>query len=420
MTKRISSLTRRDLIDVVETGFVINELDEGDIIDQKYFDVYGTNGMEIHMPFSGRMDEIEFLSRLYNLGEMPSNDSRFKNADGDIWQHRINNYDWEDYWFFNDDRFLLKDGYDDEYLLRFICEMIHPAVVAKNSPWRYYLRKFNEILSPDGYEIYPYMGNSGREEFHFRFKDSIEIKNHDSISHYALTQIGSGSYANVFRFTDSFYGIRYALKRAKKDLDKKELERFKLEYDEMRSFHSPHILDVYTYDEDKNQYIMEYMDMTLEEYISKNNDLLSADQRKTIICQLIAGYGYLHRKGCFHRDVSFRNVLIKEFDEEILVKISDFGLVKIPESDLTSEDTEFKGSLNDPELRTIGFRNYSLSNEIYSLTLLFAFIITGKKNVDNIKSVDVKAFILKGTNLDKGRRFQSLDELKEAAIDCLQ
>ena len=39
--------------------------------------------------WAGRLDEPDFLSRIFDLEQMPSYDSRFKNAAGDIWQHRI-------------------------------------------------------------------------------------------------------------------------------------------------------------------------------------------------------------------------------------------------------------------------------------------------------------------------------------------
>ena len=41
---------------------------------------------------------------------MKSLDSRFDNAAGDIWQHRINNpNDWPDNWIYYDERFNLLD-----------------------------------------------------------------------------------------------------------------------------------------------------------------------------------------------------------------------------------------------------------------------------------------------------------------------
>lgn len=65
----------------------------------------------------GDLDEIAFLSRLYALEELPGSGVRFEDAEGDITQHRYNNYDWEDDWIYIDDRFGLRDGPDAVSLL---------------------------------------------------------------------------------------------------------------------------------------------------------------------------------------------------------------------------------------------------------------------------------------------------------------
>ena len=58
---------------------------------------------------------------------MKSTDSRFKNAEDDIWQHTINNEDWDTYWVFDDSRFKLGVGFDDDeienllYIFRRVC-----------------------------------------------------------------------------------------------------------------------------------------------------------------------------------------------------------------------------------------------------------------------------------------------------------
>lgn len=57
--------------------------------------------------WSGALDEIGFLSRIFDLTIMPSFDNRFENAEGDIWQHCVNNDDWEADWVFSDRRFRL-------------------------------------------------------------------------------------------------------------------------------------------------------------------------------------------------------------------------------------------------------------------------------------------------------------------------
>jgi hypothetical protein len=102
--------------------------------------------------WNGRLEETEFLSRLYDLENMPSTDSRFNNALGDIWQHRINNYDWDDNWVFGDRRFNLMNC-DDVLFLQFLCEMLHPIVRNDNTQVTKLHQIFNEYLSKDNFEL---------------------------------------------------------------------------------------------------------------------------------------------------------------------------------------------------------------------------------------------------------------------------
>ena len=73
------------------------------------------------------LDEVDFLGRLYDLDALPSTDTRFRAARGDIFQHCVANpFDWPDNWIFSDPRFGLADN--DDRLVRFLAEMLHPAV----------------------------------------------------------------------------------------------------------------------------------------------------------------------------------------------------------------------------------------------------------------------------------------------------
>lgn len=83
----------------------------------------------------------------------------------------------------------------------------------------------------------------------------------------SFMQSKKGSYAKVFRYRDEFYNKFFVLKRAKNDLNDKELERFKREFDVMNELKSPYVLEVHRYDEEKNEYYMEYADETLKKFI---------------------------------------------------------------------------------------------------------------------------------------------------------
>lgn len=102
--------------------------------------------------WSGSLEEQEFLSRLYDLQSLPSTDNRFRDAAGDIWQHRVNNWDWEDHWVFYDQRFQLMNG-DDEVLLKFLAESVHPVVRPDVTESQKLVQLYNQFLKQDGFEI---------------------------------------------------------------------------------------------------------------------------------------------------------------------------------------------------------------------------------------------------------------------------
>lgn len=248
----------------------------------------------------------------------------------------------------------------------------------------------------------------------FKKSQSISVKNKSINMVYDLKQIGEGSYANVYKYRDTFYNRTFVIKRAKKDLTEKEILRFKREYEEMQEFSSPYILEVYRYSESNNEYIMEYMDYTLDSYISRNNSKLTIAQRKEIAQQVLRAFDYIHSKKRLHRDISPKNILIKEYEDVPVIKIADFGLVKIPESKLTTVGTEFKGYFNDPSLVVEGFDTYNILHETYALTRIIYYIMTGRTNIEKITNSKLKIFIEKGLNVDKTKRFKNVFEMMQA------
>jgi hypothetical protein len=58
-----------------------------------------------NLTWTGTVDPPEFYGRFFNLDKLPSTDSRFKDATGDMWQHTVNNSDWSDDEIVNDPRF---------------------------------------------------------------------------------------------------------------------------------------------------------------------------------------------------------------------------------------------------------------------------------------------------------------------------
>ena len=279
------------------------------------------------------------------------------------------------------------------------------------------LTRCRDFLSSSGGSSLP--PNMAKVELYYTLPiflplSSITISHKQQDFTFDLKLIGSGSYANVYKYKDTFYNRPFILKRAKKELTDKEVARFKREFDVMNDLSSPYILEVYCYNPDKNEYIMEYMDYTLDGYIAAHNSTLTIVQRKGIAQQILRAFDYLHSKGHLHRDISPKNILIKEYDDTLVVKLSDFGLVKIPDSTLTMVNTEFKGYFNDPALVVEGFNTYGIVHETYALTRVIYFVMTGKTNTEKITNQNLRAFVEKGLNPDKIKRFQNIRDMISA------
>lgn len=112
----------------------------------------------------GSLGEVEFLDRLFDLRQLPSNDPRLKSMRADVHQHRVHNFDWQDDWVYWDRRLNLLHG-PDGVLLRFLCEMVHPVVRREPTEASGLVAIFNEHLPADGWVIVPGKPTSGRPTY---------------------------------------------------------------------------------------------------------------------------------------------------------------------------------------------------------------------------------------------------------------
>lgn len=135
-----------------------------------------------------------------------------------------------------------------------------------NAPLDFYINKYTE-------DIFTSLNNYRNISFipEIRLFETIpmfELKNGASTLPYCnntinVEELGEGSYAVAKRYHDPFYDIDVVVKEAKRDI-----ERFKQEYRVMHELHSPHVAQVYRFDERPLRYFMEYMDQTLYEFYS--------------------------------------------------------------------------------------------------------------------------------------------------------
>jgi len=124
------------------------------------------------VPWAGRLDEPNFLARIYDLSRMPSTDSRYSNAFDDIYQHQVRNDDYGRGWIFTDARFNLLHAGDDEFL-KFLAEMLHPIVRPDEAEVAKLLTEFNSMLQVDGFALYAKDWISGHAVYGWRRVDAF-------------------------------------------------------------------------------------------------------------------------------------------------------------------------------------------------------------------------------------------------------
>lgn len=220
--------------------------------------------------------------------------------------------------------------------------------------------------------------------------------------------IGSGAYATVYKYDDINYKTKFAYKKLNKNATDKEKARFYQEFNIMKNNEYPYILKVYSYFEKQQMYIMEYMDYNLKTYINKRNTQLDFKSRKAIVLQILKGIIYIHSKGILHRDLSYNNILIKDYEDIVVVKICDFGLAKDKNNQITSKLTSIKGTYIDPSLER--FEDYNIKNEIFALGNIIWFVFTGKSGYKKDSSL-ISEIVEKCIIPDTNSRYNDVKEL---------
>lgn len=150
---KLTEVAKRDIQDLFNCGITLPD---------------GSTG---HVSWAGRLEDADFLARLYNLASMPSYDHRYRNADRDIRCH-VGWGDWESNWVFTDGRFDLLHSTDEQFF-RFLCEVFHPAVTRNSvedpaSPEMYMLKEIQKIIRSEGYELYETKRMANRPVFSWR------------------------------------------------------------------------------------------------------------------------------------------------------------------------------------------------------------------------------------------------------------
>lgn len=269
-----------------------------------------------------------------------------------------------------------------------------------------------------------------------------------SIGGYHLIRIlGAGGQGSVYEAVQSETGQRVALKllSTKYAGSPVSVERFRQEGRLASQIAHPRCVFVYGADTDAGVpfIVMELMPgTTLKELIDRRGPLPVGEAIDRIL-DVIDGLIEAHRLGVIHRDVKPSNCFLTADDR---VKIGDFGLSKSlvgsnPGKQLTTSG-KFVGTVLFAPPEQIRGDEVGYDSDVYSAAATLYFLLSGQAphQHESLTAVLAKAIsepppslrnkrpevpkeldraVLKGLERDRSRRWQSLEEFRDALVELL-
>ncbi|GAB4827502.1 hypothetical protein Ancab_034385 [Ancistrocladus abbreviatus] len=149
--------------------------------------------------------------------------------------------------------------------------------------------------------------------------------------------------------------------------------------------------------------------------------MLSWSHRLRIAHQTAEGLAYLHSSAVppiYHRDVKSSNILL---DEKLNGKVSDFGLSRLAQTDLSHISTCAQGTLGylDPEY----YRNYQLTDksDVYSFGVVLLELLTSQKAIDfNRDPDDVNLAVYVHSLVEDERLMDAIDPALKMGASALE
>jgi tRNA A-37 threonylcarbamoyl transferase component Bud32/ActR/RegA family two-component response regulator len=195
-----------------------------------------------------------------------------------------------------------------------------------------------------------------------------------------IKEIGKGTLCTVLLIEDIQTKAYYAMKIFQKNAYKVEyIKRFFREANILAGIHHPNIVQIFEYglsDQGEIPFIiMEHVKgKTLREII----DSEPIDQKRSfeILKQIADAISVVHGHGVLHRDLKPTNILV---DQENNVKIIDFGVARVLDSNLTITKSQFGAPLYMAPEAFNSARSQDDRSDIFSIGVIAYEMYTKKK-----------------------------------------
>ena len=194
-------------------------------------------------------------------------------------------------------------------------------------------------------------------------------------------RVGRGASGDVWRGLDSRTGEPVAVKLLRSAFaeNAEVVEGFLRERTILMRLHDPHIVRL-------RDLVVESDTVALVTDFAAGGDLrarlaegpLSLLESLDILCQVLDGLDAAHRRGVVHRDLKPENVLVEGHDDDMIVRITDFGISTLIGSAESSDPASLVGSPEYMAPEVIEARRTTPAADLYSAGILLYELLSGR------------------------------------------
>ena len=253
-----------------------------------------------------------------------------------------------------------------------------------------------------------------------------------------IEEVGRGGMGKVYRAIDKNVEEEVALKILNPEVaaDEKMIERFRNELKLARKITHRNVCRMYDLNaEEGTQFIvMEYVPGEDLRSLIKRIGRFTIGKAIIIAKQVCEGLAEAHRLGVIHRDLKPQNIMI---DKEGNARIMDFGIARVIKARGITEEELIIGTPEYMSPEQVEGKEVDPRSDIYSLGVILYEMVTGRlpfegdtpfsialkhksekppdpRQINDQIPEELSRMILKCLEKDKGKRYQSAEELSSA------
>jgi serine/threonine protein kinase len=245
----------------------------------------------------------------------------------------------------------------------------------------------------------------------------------ENILNYTIDKkIGEGGMGVVYKANDTL-GNPVALKMLKPAFltNSEARKRFRQEAENLTRVNHDNIVRLINYVEDERGLflILEFIDGKPLDEILAERGLLPYKEAIDIMDQVLSALAFAHSKNMIHRDIKTSNILVLN-GPDLKIKIIDFGIAKMLDSDQNLAHTIVQGNMGSPRyMSPEQYKGESIDHrtDIYSAGIVCYELLTGKNPYqDDTNPFEIQQKIIFTQLDDPSTKYQFIPRSVDLAV----